>query len=115
VSPQDPLNVIQRLPEGPPLEAGRSCTYKQLMAAVTRAKAMGLNHQLPPQIVRRLDPQGINTFSFLFVHEHADLQPAPRHIRAYAFLKLRGRKQAHEQPLLDIPAECWQRWRTRGK
>ena len=115
MSPDNPLNAIQRLPEGRDLSAGRWCTYKQLLSAVSRAKAMGLNHQLPPGVVRRLDPQGINTFTFLLVHEHADLEAAPKHVRAHAFIKLRGRKKAYEQPLLDIPAECWRHWRTKGE
>jgi hypothetical protein len=111
----DPINVIQRVPEGRDLSAMRWCTYTQLRLAVIRAKAMNLNHQLPPQIVRRLDPQGINTFTFLLVHEHADLEPAPRHVRVHALIKLRGRKAAYEQELLDIPAECWRHWRTKGE
>lgn len=111
-------DLIQKLPDEMLFE--RSCNYKQLMGAIQRAKAMGLNRQLPAHIVKRLDPQGTHTFGaplpvhdqngdLGIVHDLADGKPAPPHIRSHAFIKLRGRKEAFEQAL-DIPVACWRMW-----
>jgi hypothetical protein len=108
----EPTNVIQRFPEGRPLEAGRWCTYKQLRAAVAAAKLANFNRQLPANVARRLDQQGINTFTFIMVHEHIDQVPVKHpHVRAYAHVKLRGRKEAYEQ-IIDIPLSSWDHWKT---
>jgi hypothetical protein len=105
-------DAIQRFPEGRPLEAGRHATYKQLMGAIQRAKAVNYNRQLPAKLVRRLDPQGISTFTFVMVHEHIDQVPVEHpHVRAYGHIKLRGSMTAHEQ-IIDIPLVCWRNWRT---
>jgi hypothetical protein len=104
---------IQRFPEGDPVEAGRWCTYKQLMGAVQRAKAVNYNRRLPEKVVRRLDPQGISTFSFVMLHEHIDLEPVEHpHVRVHSHIKLRGQRDAYEQ-ILDIPLVCWRNWKTR--
>jgi len=108
------LDAIQRMP-GDDLERGRSCNYKQLIAAVHRAKAMNLNRQLPPHIVKRLSPVGIATFSFIMLHDHIDQQPVEHpHVRAHAFLPLKGVKiksadDAYEH-IMDIPLASWRRW-----
>jgi hypothetical protein len=103
---------IQRFPEGRALEASRYCTYKQLMGAVQRAKAANYNRQLPAKVVRRLDPQGTNTFTFVMVHEHIDgVEVDHPHVRAYAYIKVRGSRDAYEQHL-DIPLVCWRNWKT---
>lgn len=104
---------IQRFPEGAPLEDGRYCSYKQLMGAVQRARAVNYNRRLPEKIVRRLDPQGVSTFSFVMLHEHIDLEPVEHpHVRAHSHIKLRGQKDAYEQ-IIDIPLVCWRNWKTR--
>lgn len=103
-------DLIQKLPGD--VEQGRWCSYKQLMAAIQRARAAGYNRQLPAHIVKRLDPQGINTFQFVMIHEHIDqVHVEHPHVRAYAYVKLRGRKPAFELHL-DIPLVCWRAWPT---
>jgi hypothetical protein len=112
----EPTNVIQRFPEGRPLEAGRWCTYKQLRAAVAAAKLANFNRQLPAHIVRRLDPQGINTFHFFMLHEHIDgVKIRHPHVRAISYIKLRGQQQAHGWDgdlMLDIPLTSWDHWKS---
>lgn len=116
----NPLDTVQRFPEGPPLDHGRWCNYRQLMALIRHAKALDLNRQLPAHIVRRLDPQGTNTFSspvtvqdhtgeLGLIHDLAQGKPAPPHVRTHAFIKLRGQSQAYEQ-YLDVPYPIWQHW-----
>ena len=103
-------DLIQKFPDE--LMFGRSCTYKQLMGAIQRARAAGYNRQLPAHLVKRLDPQGINTFKFLLLHDRIDEQPVEHpHVRAWAFVKLRGRKAAFELHL-DIPMVCWRMWES---
>jgi len=112
----DHADIVQRYPEGRPLEAGRWCTYKQLRAAVAVAKRANFNRQLPDHIVRRLDPQGISTFHYFMTHEHIDGNHVRHpHVRAIAYIKLRGQKQAYGWDgdlLLDIPLSSWDRWKT---
>ena len=104
---------VQRFPEGTPLEAARYCSYKQFLGAVQRAKAVGYNQQLPANLVRRLDPNGVNTFGFVLLHEHIDqVRVDHPHVRAHAYIKLRGQQDAHEQ-MIDIPLVCWRNWKTR--
>jgi hypothetical protein len=104
-------DAIQRFPDDN-LEAGRWASYKQLLGAVQRAKAVNYNRQLPPKLVRRLDPQGISTFTFVMLHDHIDTEPVEHpHVRAYAYIKLHGRKDPHEQHL-DIPLVSWRAWKT---
>lgn len=103
--------TTQRMPTRP-LEAGRACDWRELLAAIHHAKQAGFNRQLPDRIVRRLDPQGVSTFSFFMLHEHIDGEPVEHpHVRATAHIKLKGNKAAHELPL-DIPMASWRRWRT---
>ena len=69
------------------------------------------NRQLSSKALKNLDPNGINVFKLMMIHEHAQGVPVAPHYRCWAYLKMEDRNDAVEI-ILDVPIKDFESWPT---
>jgi hypothetical protein len=67
-----------------------------------QASELDYNRQLREDIADKLDPEGMSLIVPAMVHSHANFEEVDAHMRAFAYLKVRG-SDSPVRAIIDIP------------